>query len=180
MTTVSFATAVLLASEGEGFNPLSPEFWPAFVWTVIIFLGALPFMWKVVFGPITTALHNRDKRAEEAIERAEEAKAAAEQAKLDIQTELANAREQASRQIREAREMAEKQKADLLAQAEREAGEQRAKAMAEIESEKRRALSEIRDTVVDLSLGAARQLLHREFAGDDQRELVKGFLRDVE
>jgi len=180
MTTVPFASALLLAAEGEGFNPLDPKMWPAFVWTVIIFIGALPFMWKVVFGPITTALHARDKRAEDAIERAEDAKAAAEQVKADIQTELQNAREEAARQIRNARDMAEKQKAELLAQAEREAGEQRAKAMAEIESEKRRALAEIRDTVVDLSLGAAQQLLHREFAGSDQRELVKTFLKDVE
>ena len=46
------AGSAAAASEGGGFNPLDFGFAGTTFWTWVIFLLALPVMWKFVFGPI--------------------------------------------------------------------------------------------------------------------------------
>lgn len=174
----SFA-APLAEDGGHEFNPLLMEFGPAF-WTWVIFLLSLPFMWKVVFGPITQALYKRDAKADDAITSANEARAAAEAARQETVQQLEAAKAEAQRQIREARERAEAQAKTLLEQARREADQDRQKAVVEIDAERRRALSEIRDLAVDLSLDAATRLVKRDLKGEDQKGFVKDFLSEVE
>lgn len=169
---------VALAAEGK-FNPLDLGTWSMFFWTLLIFLTSVPFLWKIVFGPISAALELRDQKAEDAIARAGEAQAGAERARAETEAELSKARQEAQRQIREARALAERHKRELLEEAQREAAQERAKALAEIEAEKRRALVEIRDSVVELSLQAAARLMAREFTGEDQKNLVRGFIEDT-
>ena len=53
--------ALLAAGDGK-FNPLDPNGAGNLIWTLLIFLLALPFMWKMVFGPISAALLERDAR----------------------------------------------------------------------------------------------------------------------
>ncbi len=176
---LAFASPLLAAAEGGGgFNPLEVNFGLSF-WTWVIFLLALPFMWKVVFGPITRALMERDERAEGAIAKAEEAQAGAEKARQEAEQQLTAAREEAQRQVRDAMARAEAQQKELLAKAQAEAERERARALADIEAERRRAIAEIRDTVVDISLQAAGQLLQREVKDDDQRKFVSGFIGDL-
>jgi hypothetical protein len=56
------------------------EFIPgATIWTWIAFVVALPVMWKMVYGPITKALEDRDRKVEDAIAAAEVARQQAEQ-----------------------------------------------------------------------------------------------------
>lgn len=171
----------LLLSEGSGkFNPLDLTTWTNAMWTGVVFIIALPLMWKVVFGPITKALSDRDEKASDAIGKAEAAKTAAEAAKVETQAALAQAREQAGQQLRDARELAEKQKAELMAKAQEDAANERSRAIAEIEAEKQKAKSEIRDLVVDLSLELTSKLLRREVTGDDQKSMVEAFLKDMD
>jgi F-type H+-transporting ATPase subunit b len=167
---------IVLGSEGGGFDPLDPHLWGNAFWTLIVFAVALPLLWKVVYGPITRALYDRDLRAENAIARAEEAKAAAEKARADTEQQLAAARAEAQKQIQQARERAERAAQELLDKARRDADADRQKALAEIDAERRRALGEIRDLAVEVSLSAASRLLQREMRGEDQRALVKSFV----
>ncbi|MEZ5987886.1 MAG: F0F1 ATP synthase subunit B [Planctomycetota bacterium] len=178
MSTIPLVLAT--AAEKSSLNLLDFSELSVFIWTVVIFVLALPVMWGMVFGPITDALHARDKRADDAISEASEAKDAAEKARLETEAALREAREEAKKQIREAKDLAEKQKAELVAQARTEAEAERARVRAEIVAEKAKAMDEIRDLVVDLSLGATSRLLEREVAGDDQRKLVKGFLSELD
>ncbi len=174
--------ALRLGGEGGhegGFNPLTEQ-WGVLFWTWLIFLVSLPFMWKVVFGPIAKALKDRDQRAEDAIARAEEAKAAAERARSETEARLEEAREEARRQIQAARERAEAQHQELLAKAKEEAARERDRAADEIRAEKQRALAEIRDEVVDLTLTASAKLLGREIRDEDQKSFVQGFVREAE
>lgn len=165
-------------SEG-GFNPLDPSVWPAYFWTIVIFVFAVGPMWWVVFGPITEALYARDKMAEDAISEAREAKVSAEKAQTATEAALRDAREESKRQIREAKGLAEKQKAEVLAQAQREAESERSRVRNEIAAEKQKAMGEIRDLIVDLSMGASTKLLHREVGGEDQKAFVEGVVSDL-
>lgn len=168
-----------LLAEGGGFDPLQFQFGNTF-WTWVIFVISLPLMWKVVFKPITTALYERDQKAESAIAAAEEAKRAAEAARAETESKLEEAKAESQRQIREARERAQAQAKELLEQARREADADRQKAIADIDAERRRAIADIRDLAVDVSLDAASRLIKRDMTGDDQKTFVQGFLKDVE
>ncbi len=169
----------LLSEEGGGMDILDPHQIGATFWTWLIFLIALPFMWKFVFGPISKALYERDMRAEEAIQRAEEAKSGALAAQKEVESQLQEARKEAQAQVREAKERAEKQYDELMAKAREESAKERQRAAAEIEAEKQKALSELRDHVVDLTLGATTKLLAREVKGEDQKRLVQDFVSEA-
>ena len=82
------ASLVPVPAEG-GFNPLDVNT-GSFFWTLVIFVIALPFMWKVVFGPITAALYARDAQASEAAQAAQKARdeAAQDRARVEVALEL--------------------------------------------------------------------------------------------
>jgi len=71
---------VLLTSAegGGGFNPLGMSAPANAFWTWVIFLACLPFIWKIVMGPVTKALVERDAEASEAVKLAEKASGDAE------------------------------------------------------------------------------------------------------
>lgn len=171
----SGALAVLPFAEGGEFAPLDPV-WGVTIWTLVIFVLSVPFMWKFVFKPITEALAARDRKAEDAIRIAEEAKNAAEKAKAETESALAEARAEAAKQVRDAKERAEAQAQQLLDKAKQDADHSRQKALDDIAAERRRAIAEIRDLSVEVSLNAAGKLLQREVTGDDQKRMVEDFL----
>lgn len=55
------------------------------MWTWIAFLVALPLMWKFVYGPITSALEDRDRKVDDAIKAAESARKQAEEQAVKAQ-----------------------------------------------------------------------------------------------
>jgi F-type H+-transporting ATPase subunit b len=172
------AVAVLAASEGGGFNPF--EFVPgAAVWTWIIFLAALPLLWKLIFKPITQALDARDQRVEDAIKAADEARARTEEAMRASKAELDTARAEARRMVEEAIGRAQRQGQEALVAARAEAQREREKAREEIDAEKRKALLEIRGEVVKLTMLATSRLLQRQVDDEAQRRLVGEFLETV-
>ncbi|MEO0481292.1 MAG: F0F1 ATP synthase subunit B [Planctomycetota bacterium] len=160
-----------------GFDPLEFTTGAAF-WTIVVFLLAMVPMWKFVFGPITKALEETDKKVEDA-------KAAADQARADAQAqaeattqELEKARAEAKQMVQEATARAERQGQEELNKARAEAERQLTNARQEIEAQKQRALEEIRKEVVDLAIGGAGQILRSEVNGDAQRKLVDQFLTE--
>ena len=162
-----------------GFNPF--EFAPgATIWTWAIFLLSLPVMWKFVFGPITSALAERDQKVVDAAKAAEDAKREAERAVAAAQTELEQARSEGKRMVQEAVARAERQGQEERTKAKAEAQQQLDKAREEIEAEKRRALLEIRREVVDLAIASAGQILHRNVDDETHRGLVTDFMKGLE
>ena len=162
----------LAIAEG-GFNPLDVSGMGGFLWTVVIFLAALPFMWKVVFSKVTTALADRDARAAEAIVAAERASQDAERARAEVEVRLGEAQAEAAKLLSQARERAEVRERDIVESARREAESMIASARASIEVEKEKALAAIRGEVVELSLNAASKVLGRNVGSEDDRRLVQ-------
>ncbi len=166
-------TMLLFAEGGGGFNPLDPSGLGNLLWTVVIFVIALPFMWKLVFSKITSALEERDSKASEAIRSAEMASERAEAARAEVEVKLGEAQTEAARLLTEARERAEVRERDIVANAKKEADAMIEAARATIEAEKEKALTAIRGEVVDLSLKAASKVLGRQVGGEDDRRLVE-------
>ena len=72
--TTSLSQLAVVALPGEGGKDLGSllNFAPgAVLWTWIAFFVALPVMWKMVYGPITRALEDRDQKVEDSIAAAE-------------------------------------------------------------------------------------------------------------
>lgn len=179
MSALATLWAAVPAPAEGGFNPF--EFAPgATIWTWVIFLLSLPVMWKFVFGPITSALADRDQQVVDAAKAAEDAKRDAEQAVAAAQTELEQARAEGKRMVSEAVARAERQGQEERAKAKAEAQQQLEKAREEIDAEKRRALLEIRKEVVELAIQSAGQILHRDVDDEVHRNFVGEFVKGLE
>lgn len=170
MSSLSIA---VVAAEGGGFNPLDPAGAGITVWTWIIFLVALPFIWKVVMGPVTRALTARDEQASRAIVEAQEASRQAQEAQASVERRLAEAQREAQATIDAARARAEAREREILAAAEEKSTALLARARQEIQAEEDKAVAAIRKQVVELSLSAAGQVLRRKVDAADDRRLVE-------
>lgn len=170
---------IAVLAEGGGFNPLDPNTGGGLFWTIIIFAVSLPFIWKMVFGPITRALEERDAQATRAIAAAEDAKRGAESAKNEVDAKLAQANRDAARILDEARARAEAREREILAVAEKESGALLERARGEIRAEQEKAIATIRRQVVDLSLNAAGTVLRKKIDASDDRRLIDEMVATV-
>jgi F-type H+-transporting ATPase subunit b len=166
------APFVLAVAESGGFNPLDFTQGGNAFWTWLIFLVALVPIWKLVLGPITRSMTERDQRATEAIEAAKKASADAERARAEVETKLAEARAESARMVAEARARAEVREREIVAAAGDQAKALLESARREIQSEQAKAISAIREEVVDLSLAAAKAVIQRRADSADDRRLV--------
>jgi F-type H+-transporting ATPase subunit b len=161
------------AEGGPSFNPLDVSAGGGFLWTLIVFVVALPFMWIVVMGPVARALLARDEKAAEAIVAAQRASESAEKARAEVEVALGEARAEAAQLLAEARGRAESREREIVEGAKKEAEALIERARTEIQSEQEKALAAIRDEVVELSLGAASRVLGRAVQSEDDRRLAR-------
>jgi F-type H+-transporting ATPase subunit b len=168
----------LAAAEG-GFNPLDVAQGGSFLWTLIIFAIAAPFIWKVVMGPVTRALAERDGKAEQAIIEAQKASAAAEQARAEVEVHLGQARAEAANLMAAARDRAALREGELIDAAKTEAQNLLDGARRAIQAEERKAIAAIRDEVVELAMSGAKRVLARNVGGEDDRRLVADLIGQV-
>lgn len=162
--------------EGGGFNPLDFTQLGIMLWTLIIFGVALFPIWKVVMGPITKALFERDAKVEAAIAAAEVARRETEKARAEVEASLAEARAEAARTLEAARARAEVREREMNEEATKASEKLLERARTEIQSEQDKAVAQIRAQVVDLSLAAAGKVLERRVDSADDRRLVESLV----
>jgi F-type H+-transporting ATPase subunit b len=165
-------TAHEAAAEG-GFNPLDLSRGGGMFWTIVIFLVALVPIWKMVMGPITRALEDRDERANQAVAAAAQASKDAESARIAVESKLAAAQTEAGRLVDAARGRAEAVERQLKDDAGKQAAAMVERARTEIKSEQEKAIAAIRREVVDVSLQAAEKVIQRKVDSTDDRRLVE-------
>jgi len=165
-------TAFAEEGHGGGLNPFDPAGFGGMLWTWVIFLVALPLMWKVVMGPITHALEARDEQASKAILEAEKAREETAKARAEVEGKLAEARAEAAKMLAEARERAATVERQIVEEANQKSQRMVEQAQATIHAERDKAVMAIRNEVVELSMAGARAVLQRNVGGDDDRRLV--------
>lgn len=161
-----------ILAEGGDFNPLDVTQGGNYLWTLVIFVVACPFIWKLVMGPVTRALEERDANVQRAIETAQKASADAERARTEVESKLAEARAESARVMAEARARAEVREKEILAAASTEAKSLLEGARRSIQAEQDKAISAIRDEVVDIALSAAKAVIHKNVDSADDRRMV--------
>jgi F-type H+-transporting ATPase subunit b len=175
-STLAISLSAAASDEPRALNALL-DFAPgAMIWTFVAFLIGLVLMWKFVYGPITTALEERDQKVEDSILAAEKARKDAEAQMAAAKAELQKAQENGKRMVEEAMARAEKQAAEAVRVADERAKAELQKARDTIAAEKRQALQEIKTLAVDLTIAAAGKLLQQEVDAAKNRPLVQQFV----
>jgi F-type H+-transporting ATPase subunit b len=148
-------------------------------WTVVVFGLLLFVLRRFAWGPMVSALDQREKTIEESITRAERALDEARRMQADNETARREAERQAQTILREAREAADRQRAAEVEQTKGALARMQEQARAEIEREKQQALTALRAEVADLAIGAAEKILSENLDDDRQRKLVDRFIADL-
>ena len=156
---------------------LSPE--PGLIfWTAITFSLVLLILKKIAWGPIITALQDREKGIQSSIDRAHQAKDESEAILRKNRELLSKADAEADRILREGKDYAEKLRADITEKAQSEAKKMIASAKDEIEQEKRRALDVLRNEVADLAVKGAEKIIKTALDADMQKKIVNSMIQD--
>jgi|TARA_B110000263_G_scaffold110607_1_gene96686 F-type H+-transporting ATPase subunit b len=148
-------------------------------WTTVVFLLLVILLRKVAWGPILTAVDERNNSIKESLLAAE--KARNEMSELTASNEKIIAQAKADRDIllKEAREM----KSQIISQAKDKASIEAEKlvnsAKEQISNEKMKALTELKNHVADLSIEMAEKVLLVELSDSEkQKKLVNTALKE--
>lgn len=173
--------ALLLAAqyEGGGGGLFSVE--PGvFLWTIAIFLGVLFVLGRFAWGPILGALDAREARIRTSVGEAKEMREEAARLLEEHRSQLADARRQAQEIVAEGREAGERIRREIEEKARSASEDMLARARDEIERARDRAVAQLREDAVEIAMAAAARLLEERIDPAADRELVRGFLEDLE
>lgn len=148
-------------------------------WIGITFGILLILLRKFAWGPITSALSERERTISESMEQAQKALAEAKQLQADNTKARREAEAQAQAILREAREEAERLRGEEVDKTRDQIKHLQESAQAEIEREKQSALDSLRTEVADLAVQAAEKILRANLDADRQKKIVNDFLGDL-
>ena len=151
-----------------------------FFWQTLLFVGLLFLLKKYAWGPILSAVNEREEGIKSALSAAEKAKKEMENLQADNQKLLKEARAEREAMLKEARELKEKMIGDAKGEAKQEAAKLITMAQAAIETEKKAAISDLKSQVADLSISIAEKVLGEELSSNEKQEkLVESMLDDA-
>ena len=154
---------------------------PAFgtvVWSTIAFLVVLFLLRKMAWGPILTALKEREESIATALNEADKARSEMSALQADNERLLQEARAERDGMLREAREMADRLVADAKGKAKEEAAREAESAREAIATERKAAVAELKSEVAKLSVSIAEQLIRVELADAGKQEALVSKLID--
>ena len=148
-----------------------------FFWQTILFVGLLILLKKYAWGPILSAVNEREEGIKNALSAAENAKKEMENLQADNQKLLKEARAEREAILKEARELKNKMIDDAKVEAKQQAAKLITMAQAAIETEKKAAISDLKSQVADLSISIAEKVLGEELSSNAKQEkLVESML----
>ena len=149
-----------------------------FFWQSLLFIALILLLKKFAWGPILTAVEEREEGIKEALELAEKAKEEMQALNADNERILSEARIERDILLREAREMKDKIVIEAKDQASAEADKILLSAKEQINNEKLKAITELKNQVADMSIDIAEKILKSELSDvNKQKELVAQVLK---
>jgi len=151
-----------------------------FFWQSIIFIALIFLLRKFAWGPILTAVNEREESIENALKSAEEARLKMAQLKSSNEALLNEARAERDAMMKDARSIKE----GMIAEAKKEATADAVKIMASakesIHHEKMAAIIDLKNQVATLSIEIAEKILKGELSSDDkQKALIDSVVKDI-
>jgi len=152
-----------------------------FFWQSLLFIALILLLKKFAWGPILTAVEEREEGIRSALDSAEKAKSELENLNADNERILAEARIERDALLKEAREIKDKIVNDAKEQANSEADKILTSAKEQINNEKLKAITELKNSVAELSIDIAEKVLRSELADKTKQEaLVSNALKESE
>ena len=148
------------------------------VWASIAFLVVLFVLRRFAWGPILTALNDREASIAGALNEAEKVRKEMEELAASNENQLKEARAERDRMLREAREMADKLVADAKNTAREAADKEVAAAKDAIALERKAAIAELKSEVGNISLDIAERLLRDKLESNDEQKALVNRLID--
>jgi len=143
-----------------------------FFWQSLIFIGLIFLLRKYAWGPILSAINERETSIKDALASAEAARKEMETLQSDNQRILKEARTEKEAMLKEAR----KTRSDLINTAKEEAKAEAEKILTQaqeaIQNEKRAAVNELKDQVGSIAMDIAEKVLKKELESNDKQELL--------
>ena len=150
------------------------------IWTGMVFLILLGILWRFAWGPILSAVQARESGIQETLDRAATEREEAAKLLAEHRQQIADARGEVQQLIAEGKEAGERVRRDIEEKARAEGDAMVERARESIEREKDAALDALRKESVDLALAAAAKLIHESLDEEKDRDLVMGFLDDLD
>ena len=152
-----------------------------FFWQSLLFIALILLLKKFAWGPILTAVEEREDGIKDALEAAEKAKAEMQALNTDNERILAEARIERDALLKEAREIKDGIVSDAKELANTEADKILTNAKDQINNEKMKAMTELKNTVATLSIDIAEKVLRSELTDKKKQEdLVANTLKETE
>jgi len=150
-----------------------------FFWQSLIFIGLIFLLRKYAWGPILSAINERETSIKDALASAEAARKEMETLQSDNQRILKEARVEKETMLKEARNT----RADLINTAKEEAKAEAEKILTQaqeaIQNEKRAAVNELKDQVGSIAMDIAEKILQKELESNDKQEqLISQLLKE--
>jgi F-type H+-transporting ATPase subunit b len=168
---------LLQLASGDGTHALlDPHKFGLVFWTGLIFGCVSMLLYKLAWGPLLTALGEREKKIAGAIDEAQVIKAEAEAEKKRFEDKMETARQAAQEIITEGESDKQRILADARAKAVTVADEIKARAERDITLAKNKALAEVKETAMTLGMAIASKVIQAEVKGAKHKAIVKGVL----
>ncbi|MFN3385291.1 MAG: F0F1 ATP synthase subunit B [Candidatus Thermochlorobacter sp.] len=148
-------------------------------WTFVTFAFLLVFLRATVWKPIVSALDERERSIQAALDRAEQARSEAEKILAENKAMLAKAQLEADRIIQESRQAAEKVRSEIIEKANAESRKMLEETKATIALEKQHALSALRDEVAEMAIKAAELILRHSLDAERHKEIIASALNEM-
>jgi F-type H+-transporting ATPase subunit b len=150
------------------------------IWTIVTFLCLLAILKKAAWGPLLSAIDEREYRLKEERLAAEKARSEAERIQKELEEKLAGVHAASREMLAAATKDGEALRAKLKAQAEADAQAIKYKTAAELQAEKNKLVAELRGHVASLSVMAAERLIGKSMDEGVQKAVLDGFFKDLE
>ena len=157
---------------------LLPNIW-AFLVQLIAFVLLLIAVIFLAYKPVKKFLEKRSEMLEEEVKTTHENKKISEEKRVEMISNLANAKAEATKIINDATKEATIAKDKILSDANDERRQLKEKTMNEISLEKEKAMKELKDQIVDVAFEASSKILEREVNSLDNKKIVDNFVEDL-
>ena len=151
-----------------------------FLWQTIIFIVLIIALRKFAWGPILTAVNEREESIEQALKSAEEARLKLAELKTDNQALLNETRAERDAMLKDARTMKDGILAEAKAAASLEGDKMMTAARESIQQEKMAAITDLKNQVAVLSIEIAEKILKDELSSaEKQKSLIDNVVKDI-
>lgn len=180
----TMATETNIASGGgkEDINPV-PMSWQQVkgdltIWTAVVFLVLMLFLWKFAWGPLASGLDKREKHIADQIAQANEANQKAKDLLWGYEKKLADSQGEVRALLDKARRDAEQVGREMIDKAKADARAEQERMLKQIDAATGAAIKELADRSAALAVDLAGKIVRAKLSPKDHVQLIEQAVTD--